>query len=60
MSNLICLLGLSVAAMFAIVMYGPVGIDPAGGAAWVEYVVFGIIGVGTLPALKDMIENSKR
>lgn len=56
MTNVIFLLGLFVAALFGIAMYGLGGVDPADGITWVEYGVFGIIGISALPAAKELIE----
>ena len=56
MSNVILLMGLFVATLFGISMYGFGGVDPASGITWVEYVVFGIIGISALPAAKELLE----
>jgi len=56
MSNLILLMGLFGATLFGIIMYGSGGVDPASGITWVEYVVFGIIGISALPASKEFLE----
>lgn len=56
MSNVICLMGLFLASIFGIVMYGLMGVDPAGGTDWVEYFVFAIIVVDTLPAAKEFVQ----
>lgn len=56
MSNVILLMGLFGATLFGITMYGSGGVDPASGITWVEFVVFGIIGISALPAAKEFLE----
>jgi len=54
MCNVICLGGLLVAALFAIVVYGPLGLDSSVRVPWVDYVFWGIIALGALPAAAQL------
>ena len=50
MCNVVCLFGMLLAALFAIVMFGPVGMDTSAHPAWVDYVFWGIIATGAVPS----------
>jgi len=50
MCTLICMLGMALAALFMIVMFGPVGMDTVVHPAWVDYTFWGIIAAGAVPA----------
>ncbi len=61
MPTLICLLGLFLASIFAIVVYGPMGLDPNTDSEWVDVVFWSIIAFSTVPLVVEIVQrNVKR